>query len=135
MKKAGIVVAAAGAAALMLPTAASAAPKPDPNSTLALDCPGTALDGPVTVPPGDADWTPAFKGHTTFVPVAFGTITGTFTAPDGTVETFTEPPTAQNTNKGGNHPRVTCTFSGGGSEDGGTFSFTGTVTAIVVGKP
>jgi hypothetical protein len=135
MKKTGIVLAVAAVAALVLPTAASAAPKPDPSFTLTLDCPGTAFDGPVTVPPGDADWTPAFMGHSTFLPVAFGTVTGTFTAPNGTVDTFTEPPRVQNANKGGNHPRLTCTFAGSGSEDGGTFVVSGTVIAVVVGKP
>jgi hypothetical protein len=128
-----LVISAATAAAMLVPTAASAAPKADPNLSITVDCPGTTYDGPVLSPRGDGQWTPAFVGHTTFIPVSFGSFTGTFTSPDGTFS-FTDPPVVQNANKGGSNDRMECSYSILGTEDGGTFQGTGSVVVAVVGK-
>jgi len=124
------------AAAALVPAAAGAAPKPDPNLSITLNCPGTALDGPVvTAGGGNSTWTPAFRGSkVVLVPVAFGAFTGTATGPDGSFP-INDPPIAQGANKGGNHPLISCTYHIVGTD--GPFSFVGdgSVSAFVVGKP
>ena len=85
-------------------------------------------------PPGNGQWTPAFANGTVFVPVSFGAFHGVATGPDGTFE-FTDPPVTQNTNKGGAHSLVDCSYTITSVD--GPFSFTGTgsVTVATTGKP
>ncbi|MEO5842128.1 MAG: hypothetical protein ABIQ73_04760 [Acidimicrobiales bacterium] len=137
MRKTSVLAATVAAAALMVPTAASAAPRLDPANVITVTCPGTPYNGVVIqTPPNDGGWTPAFIGHTTFVPVSFGEFTGTFTANNGEVfGPFTDPPRVQNANKGGNNPRLACTFTVLGRDENGTFAGTGGVVVVVVGKP
>jgi hypothetical protein len=135
MKKAGVLISMAAAAAFVLPSAASAAPRGSTTS-IVIDCPGTANDGPVTEGPGNGNWTPVFRGHSVFVPVAFGAFTGTFTTPDGEVFPISDPPAVQNENKGGSNPRLSCSFTITGTDPhGGTFQGTGSATVAVVGQP
>ncbi|MEO5841458.1 MAG: hypothetical protein ABIQ73_12440 [Acidimicrobiales bacterium] len=136
-KKIGVLAAAAAAtAAFVLPATASAAPS-NPSVSIVVDCPLTANDGPVTANPGNGQWTPVFRDHTVFIPVAFGAFTGTFTTSGNPPIVFpiSDPPVAQNASKGGSNPRLSCSFTIVGTDQGGTFQGTGTVTVAVVGKP
>lgn len=83
---------------------------------------------------GNGDWTPAHVVGSTkvFVPVAFGAFTATFTDPEGNVGTFTDPPTAKGSGK--HRVDLTCTFTFSGSDDGFTFSGTGSVDVKVTGR-
>jgi hypothetical protein len=87
---------------------ASAAPKPQPGLALTLNCPGDTYDGPFVVQ-GGGRWAPAFVGDALLLPVSFGVETGVDTTPDGSFP-FTNPAVVQNAGKGGNHPRMECTY-------------------------
>jgi hypothetical protein len=114
--------------------AATAAPQPIPELTITLDCPGTEFDGPVAVQGGGV-WSPAFPGgDVVLLPVAFGPETGVGTGPDGTFP-LDRPAFTQNENKGGNHPRVDCTYHVEGEFGPFSFVIDGTVTAAIVGRP
>jgi hypothetical protein len=132
MKKIITLVAAACAVAFLVPTAASAAPKGDPDETITVDCPGTSFDGQV-VTASNSMWTPAFQGRGVFLPVAFGPFSGTFTSDEGTFS-FTDPPVVQNANKGGANARMECSYTIVGVSDEGTFSGSGTVVVVIVGR-
>jgi hypothetical protein len=80
---------------------------------------------------GNGDWTPGHVIGTTqiLLPYEFH-ITGTFTPTGGTAQTFTDDLAKRTPNHG---LLTTCTFSDSGTDPSGTFSFTGTVKARVVG--
>jgi len=126
---------AAGALAFGLPAVMSGAAAADPvNAKNAfrtqLNCDnGQTYDIVVN---GNGAYTPAhIVGSTSvLVPFAFGEFTGMATFPDGTTETFTEPATSK---KAASRQRglVNCSFSFTGTEDGVTFSATGSVLVKV----
>jgi hypothetical protein len=85
---------------------------------------------------GSGAWTPAHDLASTamLIPVSFGEITFTVTAPDGTVlDQETQPPTAKAGASAHNrHAATSCSFSGSASApDGTTFTIEGTVTGFV----
>ena len=133
-RRALLGIGAFGLSAAMGPISASAAPS-DSSTSIVIDCPGTANDGPVTANPGNGNWTPVFRDHTVFIPVAFGAFTGTFITTDGEVFPISDPPVVQNANKGGSNPRLTCSYTIVGTDEGGTFQGTGSATVAVVGQP
>ena len=80
---------------------------------------------------GNGDWTPGHVIGTTQILLPYQLrISGSFTPPGGPAQTFTENLTRRTPNRG---LLTTCTFTDSGTEDGGTFSITGTVMARVVG--
>lgn len=135
MKKRLLLGVAAAAVVLMASGSALAAPKADPNITLTFSgCTNPAYNGPGVGSPGNGPWTPAFIGSSTIIPVSFGVFTGSYKTPDGTFP-FVDPARTQNAGKGGNHTRVTCTYTVKGTEGLNTFQGSGSVTFFAVGKP
>lgn len=135
MKHVSLLIAGVAAAATIvaLPAVASAAPKS--QTTVTVDCEGTANDGPVTVGASSGTWTPAFRGHTVFVPVEFGEFHGSYTPAGGAPQYFTDPPAVQNANKAGVHERLACDYHVYGEDaSGGVFQGDGSVVVAIVGK-
>lgn len=108
---------------------ASAAPVNVPDvERITATCPDGPVD--VVVAPGNGQWTPAFiEGtHQVFIPYSFVfTVTDSEGAvvEDDAVSKAAEPP----------DDAITCTFGEEFTEDGETFTFLGTVTGVIVGKP
>jgi hypothetical protein len=124
-------VAAVMAATVIIGTGtAGAAPKPDPYTTITVTCAGIAEPFTVTTAGGgNSNWTPAFVGHATYVPISFGAFSGT--GPDGP---FVDPARTQNANKGGSNARLDCTYTIDTPPGPFHFEGTGSVVVAVVGK-
>ena len=129
LNRALAVLAGAVSAVALTALPATAAPVNAPDvERLTVTCAGKAVD--VVVAPGNGNWTPAFiEGtHQVFVPYSF-----IFTVTDSegnVVETETlskkaQPPGAT----------TTCTFGEEFTEGEETFTFSGTVTGVITGKP
>lgn len=88
---------------------------------------------------GNGEFTAAhdINSNATLVPVSFGEFTGTLTYPDGTQQTFTDPPAAKGQSAKGAKNLVNCTFSFTEESDGSDpefpagSTFTGSGTALV----
>lgn len=127
---AGLVGIVGLASATLVAPTASAAPSSSPQTVpIESSCPALG-EGTFTIapPPGNGDWTPGFIVGTdqVLVPYVF-----TFTFSDGTT-TETE-----TTAKKGPLPAgsVTCTFGETFVEDGVTYTFVGTATGPLRGRP
>lgn len=129
---AAVVTGATGAigivTALLAAAPASAAPTSSPQVVpIEASCPGLG-DVSIVPPPGNGDWTPGFIAGTSkvLVPYVF-----TFTFSDGETEE------TETIAKKGPLPAgsVTCSFDETFVEDGVTYSFVGTATGPLRGKP
>ena len=117
----------AAAAVAVLARPASAAPVNSPRAEeILVTCPRGDIG--VVSAPGNGDFTPGFivGTHQVLVPYRFVfTVTGgdrTFTVTEAK-----KAPLPTNT--------ITCTFTGKSVVDGTSYTFTGTVTAVLRGKP
>jgi hypothetical protein len=123
------VLAGSASAAALVAAPAMAAPVKSPQAeTIQVSCPS----GPVAVvpAPGNGNWTPGFivGTHQLLIPYRF---VFTVTDASGTViESETDAKSAPIPASA-----ITCTFGETFTEDGQTFTFTGTVTGVVRGKP
>ncbi len=84
---------------------------------------------------GNGQWTPAhdLNSNAILKPFAFGPFTGTVTDPQGNVvEQFTEPGESKRAAR--NQRLVECGFSFSGTEEGFTFTGTGTVLVKITGS-
>lgn len=80
---------------------------------------------------GNGEFTPAHDADSTrtFVPLAFGEFSGTVTDAQGNVvDSFSEPGVAKGQSGKNAKGTINCTFSFSGTEDGLTFSASGSVT-------
>jgi hypothetical protein len=130
MRIALIGVAAAAVLALGLAGTASAAP----GEQVELDC-GT--DGTFTVlTNGNGQFTPGrLVGGGAVIPVAFSNQHATFTDSEGNVfEDFPPDVVKGNGHPGKNKDLITCDFSLTFEDEGGSGSFSGTVTGFVTGR-
>jgi hypothetical protein len=130
MRKALMTIAAA-AAALSLGVAATASAAP--GQPAELDC-GTA--GTFTViTNGNGQFTPGrLVGGGVVVPVAFSNQHSMFTDNEGNVfEEFPPDVVKGNGHPGQNHDLITCDFSITFEDEGGSGSFSGTVTGFIAG--
>jgi hypothetical protein len=82
---------------------------------------------------GNGDFTPAHNvnGTETFVPLAFGAFTGTFTDNEGHVFPIDEPATTKGQSNRNGKGDVTCTFTFSGTDEDGTFEASGSVTGFI----
>ena len=99
-----------------------------------LDC---GADGAITVlVNGNGRFSPGrIVDGGVVIPVAFSNQHNTFTDNEGNV--FTEDPpdvTKGNGNPGKNKDLITCDFAGAFEDENGSGTFSGTVTAVVVGR-
>ena len=84
---------------------------------------------------GNGEWTPGhdLNSNAILKPFGFGQFTGTLTDPQGNVvERFTEPGGSKRAAR--NQRLVTCRFSDSFTEDGFTFTFSGTVLVKITGS-
>ena len=65
------------------------------------------------------------------IPTSFGQFTGTYTAPDGSVQTFTQPPTYKGASSRPPATTTFCTFHIQDTSADGTFVGDGSVTGFV----
>ena len=124
----------AGAIVAVLTTAlagtAGADPKKGEFFTLRCDN-GQTYDIVVN---GNGEWTPGhdLNSNAILKPFGFGQFTGTLTDPQGNVvEQFTEP--GESKRAAANQRLVTCGFSFSETEDGFTFTASGTVLVKITG--
>ena len=127
---------AVGLAATLVPSQAGADPKA--GETFALVCDnGTTYQATSN---GNGEFTPAHDlgGTGVFVPVSFGTFSGTIRNAQGqVVDSFTEPGTSKGQSAKGLSNPVTCTFSFSEVSDGSDpefpagFTFSGSGSATV----
>ena len=82
---------------------------------------------------GNGEFTPAhdLDSNAVLKPFAFGELTITVTDPGDNTRTFTEPATAKR--NAGKKDLVGCTFTFGSTEDGLTFTVSGTVLVKITG--
>jgi hypothetical protein len=114
---------------------AVAAPVNAPNAlTVTLNC-GDAGTFDVVVN-GNGVWTPGhlLDGNGVVIPVAFGESTFTVTDAEGNViDEGVEPAISKGKAKARGRERITCTFTVSFTEDGTTFTSTGSVTGFMAG--
>jgi hypothetical protein len=99
-----------------------------------LNC---GADGTMTVQVnGNGQFSPGrIEGGGVIIPVAFSNQHGSFTDNEGHTEEFNDPDvTKGNGHPGKNKDLVTCDFSISFEDENGSGTFSGTVTAIVVGR-
>ncbi len=116
---------------LLLAVAAPAGADPKGGDTFPLVCDDGNTYTVTTN--GNGEFTPAHDVNSTsmLIPLSFGEFQGTVTYPDGTTEQITEPGISKGQSGKNAKNTVTCTFSFSGTEDGVTFSATGTVVGFV----
>jgi hypothetical protein len=118
--------------ALFAISAAPAGADPKGGEAIPLTCDNG--NSYTVVTNGEGEFTPAHDvdSNSTFVPLAFGEFHGTVTDPGGNVvATIDEPAIAKGQSNRNGKGNVTCTLTFSGSEDGFTFSGTGTVTGFI----
>jgi hypothetical protein len=123
------VLAGSASAGALVAAPAMAAPVNSPQAeTIQASCPGGNVA--IVPAPGNGDWTPGFIVGTHRVVIPYRFVFTVRDASGAVVESDTQAKSAP-------IPRgaITCTFAETFTEDGQTFTFTGTVTGVVRGKP